>query len=292
MDPGPTSVPPRNIDIARLRSLSDSQSGPRPVAIEYAAVATDSRPGTLLVAGGGLRYDETAVLVWRLITPGGDTVINSGLTSEQAMASGFARYHPELQATVDSWLTAARKIAFTSEEIDHVGGLVAHLSENLDLVGKVSGNRDQLKAIRSLSPLTTKSLPAESAILVDQAGYFPIAPGIAAVCTPGHRKGSEMIYVRLQDGREYLFVGDTAPMRRNVEWQRPRSRYEAEWLGAEDRAATLAWIKGLSGLEAREPGLKIVYGHDLGWLTDPVAGPRFAPAAPSPVPVNEGQAAR
>ena len=292
IDAGPTSVAPRDIDIARLRALADGQPGARPTAIEYAAVATDSDPGTLLVAGGGLRSDETGVFVWRLITPGGDTVINTGLTEDQAMASGYSSYHPEIQATVGLWLHAARRIMFTSEEIDHIGGLVAELPMDKETAEKVVGNGEQLAAIRALSPMTTELLAPPLPALSGPTSYGAIAPGIAVVRTPGHLAGTQMIYVRLQDGREYLFAGDSAPMRRNVEWQRPRSRYVAEWLGHEDRAATLGWIKGLARLKQREPGLTLVYGHDYGWVKDPVGGPRFAPAPAGTLPASAHSAAR
>ncbi|MBX9884969.1 MAG: hypothetical protein K2X68_08350 [Novosphingobium sp.] len=289
MDPGPTSVAPRDIDIARLRALASSQTGNRPVAIEYAAVATQSVPGTLLVVGGGLKSEETGIFVWRLITPGGDTIINSGLTKDQAMASGYDQYHPEIQATVDDWLRTARRIIVTSEEIDHVGGLVALLPADREIAGKLIGNSRQIDAVRALAPVLMRSLGAPPAALADPAGYAAIAPGIAAVRTPGHLEGTQMIYARLQDGREYLFAADSAPMRRNVELQRPRSRYAAEWLGKEDRSATLGWIKGLARLKDREPGLTLVYAHDYGWLKDQAAGPRFAPA-PASLQARNGQA--
>lgn len=290
MDPGSGSVPARSIDIARLRALADSQSGPRPVAIEYASVATSSGPGTILVAGGGLKTDETAVFVWRLITPGGDTVINTGLSETQAVASGYGQYRPEIQATANDWVHAARRILFTSEEVDHLGGLVMLMVTDSEAAAKVTGNAEQLTALRQFAPAMAKALPPPLKALTEPPGYAAIAPGIAAVRTPGHLPGAQMIYVRLQDGREYLFVGDTAPMRRNVEWQRPRSRYSAQWVGNEDRAATFAWIKGLGELHAREPGIKLVYGHDLGWMEDGVNGPRFAPAAATrPAPDQGGQ---
>lgn len=290
MDTGPTSVPARDIDIARLRMMADSQSGPRPIAIEYAAVQTETVPGTVLVAGGGLRSVDTAVLVWRLVTPGGDTVINSGLTADQALASGYTHFDPAMQATADGWLQAARRILFTSEEIDHVGGLVSLLTADRDIAGKVIGNRAQTTAIHALAPGLTKLLKPPLAALSAPAGYEAIAPGIAAVHTPGHLPGTQMIFVRLQNGREYLFAGDSAPMRRNVDWQRPRSRLSAEWYGTEDRAATLGWIKGLARLKAREPGLTIIYAHDFGWLKDPDAGPRFAPAPQRPLAAGARQA--
>lgn len=290
MDPGPTSVAPRSIDIARLRSLADSTPGPRPVAIEYAAVATDRLPGTLLVAGGGLRPDDTAVFVWRLITPGGDTIINSGLTERQAMAARFNHFHPELQRTADQWLRTAHRIIFTSEEIDHIGGVIALVLSDRSIVGKLVGNARQVDALRALAPVIMKSLAPPPAALNNPAGYAAIAPGIAVVRTPGYLDGTQMIYVRLQNGREYLFAGDSAPMHRNVDWQRPRSRYMAEWVGQEDRAATLGWIKGLALLKAREPHLTIVYGHDYGWTTDAVAGPHFVPAAATALRAGQRQA--
>lgn len=292
MEPGPSSVAPRDIAIARLRALADSQKGARPVAIEYAAVATNSEPGTFLVAGGGLRSEQTGVFVWRLLTPGGDTIINSGLTEDQAKAGGYNHYHPEIQATANSWLLAARRIIFTSEDIDHVGGLVSFLLTDQSIAGKLIGNPRQIETVRALAPSLVGTTEPVPAALTDPAGYAAIAPGIAIARTPGYLDGAQMIYVRLQDGREYLFVGDTAPMQRNVEWLRPRSRLAAEWYGHEDRAATLGWIKGIARLKEREPGVTIVYGHDYGWLQDQTLGPRFASAPASKVPSDAQKSGR
>lgn len=289
MDPGPTDVPPAPIDIARLRALAGSVEGAAPLAIEYAAVATDSEPGILLVAGGGLRGEDTAVLAWRLITPGGDTVINSGLTENQALAAGYNRYDRKAQRAVDGWMRAARRIIFTSEDIDHVGGLVTDLPSGGDTAAKVIANAEQSAAIRALAPVFAQKLAPPLPALAGPSRYGAIAPGVAALRAPGHMPGTQLIYVRLQDGREYLFAGDCAPMRRNVDWQVPRSRYSAEWKGHEDRAATLGWIKGLAQLKAREPRLTVVYGHDFGWLRDPVNGPHLAAAAPSAAIRSAGQ---
>jgi glyoxylase-like metal-dependent hydrolase (beta-lactamase superfamily II) len=278
MDTGPTSAPMLPIDLARLRAEAARIPGPRPVAIEYAAVATHTSPGTVLVAGGGLKTEETGVFVWRLVTPGGDTVINAGMTPDQALASGFSNFHPAVQTAAQDWLLAAQRILFTSEAIDHVGGFVAVMPRANDVAKHVSGNAAQINAIRQLAPRLSAALAPPVAALSGPPGFAGLGPGIAGIRTPGHLPGSLMIYVQLQDGREYLFAGDTAPMRRNVTWLRPRSRYAAQWLGSEDRAATMGWIKGLAALQAREPGLTVVYGHDLGWLQDPVSGPRFVAA--------------
>ncbi len=278
MDTGPTSAPMLPIDLARLRAEAASIPGPRPVAIEYAAVATQTSPGTVLVAGGGLKTEQTGVFVWRLITPGGDTVIDAGLTRDQAQAGGFSNFHPAVQSAAQEWLIAARRILFTSEDIDHVGGLVAVMPRANAVALHVSGNAAQIKAIRQLDPRLTAALAPPVAALSGPPGFAGLGPGIAAMRTPGHLPGSQMIYVQLQDGREYVFAGGTAPMRRNVTLLRPRSRYAGEWQGSEDRIATMGWIKGLAALKAREPRLTVVFGHDLDWLQDPVNGPGFLSA--------------
>ena len=300
MEPGPTSAPIQPIDLARLRAEAAKMPGPRPQAIEYALIAHQPIPGTLLVAGGGLKTDETGVFVWRLVTPGGDTVINAGLTQDQARASGLANFDAGLQATALDWLRKARRILFTSEEIDHIGGLVSVVPTASEIASKVVGNDAQIIAIRQLDPRVANTLAAPVADLSAKpsatrpatgpatpeasGGYAALAPGISAVRTPGHLPGSQMIYVQLEDGREYLFVGDTAPMSRNVAWLRPRSRYAATWQGSEDRTATMGWIKGLAALEARYPALKLVYGHDLGWLQDKANASHFAAAGAAPTP--------
>jgi glyoxylase-like metal-dependent hydrolase (beta-lactamase superfamily II) len=291
MDPGPVSAPLRPIDIARLRAEAGKPRGPRPTAIEYAVMATQSRPGILLVAGGGLKTDRTSIVAYRLVTPDGDTVINAGLTRAQAKASGFATYHPEVQTTVDGWLRSAQRIIFTSEDIDHIGGLVTVMPAVGQVAARTVTNDVQARTIAELQPMIAAALKPPLAALSGPPGYAGIAPGIAVVRTPGHTPGAQMIYVQLQDGREYLFAGDTAPMRRSVSWLRPRSRYLAEWLGTEDRAATIGWLKGLAALQAREPRLTLVYAHDLSWLEDPVKGPRFRPASSMAAnPDNSGSA--
>ena len=291
MEPGPISAPAMPIDIARLRSEAARQTGPRPTAIEYVAVASQNTAGTLLVAGGGLRSDETAVLAWRLITPGGDTVINAGLTDYQAMSSGFAAFSPPFQATLNTWVSAARRVIFTDEDIEHIGGLATVLPKANAVSAKIIGNAAQIAAIRELVPATADALAPAAAALSGPPGYAGVAPGIAVLRTPGHLPGSQMIYVQLENGREFLFVGNTAPMKRNVTWGRPRSRYAAEWLGSEDRTATTGWIKGLAQLQTREPRLAFVYARDLAWLRDD-AGPHLTVAPAGPVTAADKAAAR
>lgn len=264
-------IPARTIDLAGLRRAAQEVPGPKPVSIEYAPVAVRRMVGAVLVAGGGLKPDLVAAIAFRLVTPGGDTLVDSGMTRAQAHALGYAEWNARAQARVDGWMRSARLIVLTHEHAEHSGGYRA-MPAFREIAAKGVFRTEMVPELRALAPATARFLP-RPLIFGDMAA---IAPGVVLLHTPGHTAGAQMVYVQLQNGREYLFTGDTASMWRNVGWLRPRSRLATDWAAPEDRAATIGWIKGLAALHKREPGLTLVYAHDLAWLQSPRIGPRFA----------------
>lgn len=262
--------PPNTIDIGRLRQAAQDIPGARPISIEYTAVAVRRLPGALLVAGGGLKQDFVGSTAFRLVTPGGDTVIDSGLTEQQAREIGFKAYNPQAQRTVDQWMQKARIILFTHEHADHIGGFLGSPAFPA-IARKAVITPEMLPGIRSISAGAAARLPKPLVF----GDYAAVAPGVVLLHTPGHTPAAQMIYVQLQNGREYLFTGDTASMRRNISWQRPRSRLMTDWVQPENRNATISWIKGLAALQKAAPRLTLVYSHDLTWLQSK-RGPGFA----------------
>ncbi|MCH7627269.1 MAG: MBL fold metallo-hydrolase [Proteobacteria bacterium] len=272
IDARTAEAPTPRIDIAALRRAADRIPGPRPVEIAYAPVAVRRMAGTMLVAGGGLRSQLVGKVAYRLVTPGGDTVIDAGPNRAQAEEIGFGHFNDAARHQVDGWMMRSRRIVFTHEHPDFVGGFTT--SALFDQIApKVVVTRVQVETMDRMRP----GVKAQVAPVVDAQGPTPIAPGVVFVPTPGHSRGSQMIYVRLADGREYLFAGDTAAMQRNVTWQRPRSRLASAWQGGEDRAAVVGWLKALAALHTQAPGLTVVYGSDLTWL-ESRRGPHFRSA--------------
>ncbi len=265
------TVPASPIDIAAIRRAAGTIPGARPVSIAYAPVAVQSMPGILLVAGGGLRQQLVAKVAFRLVTPGGDTVIDAGPNRVQAEEIGFDTFNDPARRKVDGWLANASRIVFTHEHPDFVGGFTASPAFD-QLATKVILTRRQAETMDRMRP----GVKDQAARIVDDSRPTPVAPGVVIVPSPGHSRGSQMIYVQLADGREYLFVGDTATMQRNVTWQRPRSRLASAWQGGEDRPAVIGWLKSLAALRSQAPMLTVVYGGDLAWLQNPRIGPRFA----------------
>ena len=95
-------------------------------------------------------------------------------------------------------------------------------------------------------------------LMIDYDRYFPFAPGMALIKAPGHTPGSQMIYVVLASGKEYLFVGDAAWHMDNIRLVRGKN---APFL-AEDAKNVMDELRWLHALLDAEKNLVIVVSHD------------------------------
>ncbi len=259
---GPANAPLRRIDIAQLRKAADAMPGEKPTGLEYAIIATRKVPGAALAAGTGLRQITSGVMAWHVRTPTGGIVIDSGLSRSDAERMGFANYDKRAEALVGRWMAGADLILFSHEHLDHVGGFLDY------------PDFEKIAAKAVLSPGMVQGMTAlwrENAQLLSSPRQFapiePVAPGVVLIQTPGHTPASQMIYVRLQNGREYLFTGDTASLASNILFERPRARLLTDWMVKEDRVATLGWIKGLNALRAVNVSIVLIPSHDPVWIT-------------------------
>ena len=86
---------------------------------------------------------------------------------------------------------------------------------------------------------------------------------------PSHTPGSQLIFVRLADGREFLFAGDIASFAQNWQEIRARSQLVSRWFGPEDRGEVYSWLLTIKALKQAAPALKVIPGHDFEWLENP-----------------------
>jgi glyoxylase-like metal-dependent hydrolase (beta-lactamase superfamily II) len=91
----------------------------------------------------------------------------------------------------------------------------------------------------------------------------------------GHTPGSQMIYVVLQSGKEYVFAGDVAWHMDGVRQIRGK---DAPWITEDEpnMAAELSW---LNTLMKTEPNVSVVISHDedqrLQYIRERVLGDGF-----------------
>jgi glyoxylase-like metal-dependent hydrolase (beta-lactamase superfamily II) len=271
IDNRPGDAAAKSITIAQLRDLAASQPGPAPNAVEVEQVAYRVLPGNLFAAGSGMKPQEISVLSWRLLVPGqGAIMIDGGIAEIDARAIGMDRFHGDRQARVEAALRDTALVLATHEHTDHQGAIV-RLGQDV-VNGPARFNAGQLPPAPLAATLAWGSQPIP-AVRIAADGPQAVAPGVVVIPAPSHTPGSQMIFVRLEDGRELLFAGDIATMTSSWQETRARSRLVGEWLVSEDRAEVYSWLRTIKSLKLQAPALMIVPGHDWsGIRADPVLG--------------------
>jgi glyoxylase-like metal-dependent hydrolase (beta-lactamase superfamily II) len=261
LDNRPGSDPSPEIRIADLRHLASAIPGPHPDRVALQQVGWRRVPGTLFVAGGGLKRRMLSIQAGLISGPWGDIAVDSGFGPQDAVKMGLEGYQPANQARVDDALRRARLIVFTHEHVDHLGGLL-RLNDWRAVIAHALITPEQTPTGTVARTLPWPKGAAAAIHPFRYTGMVAIAPGVVLIRTPGHTPGSQMIYVHLADGREVLFAGDTATMTRNWQELRARSRLIGDLVVHEDRAAVFGWLKAIRRLHSVAPEMTIIPGHE------------------------------
>jgi glyoxylase-like metal-dependent hydrolase (beta-lactamase superfamily II) len=267
LDNRPGDAKAKPITIGQLRTLAAALPGPAPNAVELELIAFRRVPGTLFAAGTGFKRRLIGVMAWRLPVPGGKPiVIDSGFGRSIAATMDLEKFYGDAQDRTDQAMREAGLILVTHEHSDHEGGLIAlHdravLTKALLNPSQISGNR-----WTELLPWGKEQRPSPAL-----SGGAPraVAPGVVVIPAPSHSPGSQMIFVRLGDGREFLFTGDIATMAKSWQALRARSRLIGDFIVHEDRGEVYAWLRTIRVLKATDPGLVVLPGHDFESVVDP-----------------------
>lgn len=256
------------LDLAELRQLAGSIPGTAPSAVEAECSAFRRVPGNLMVAGAGIKRKSVCYMAFRLPVAGGRPImIESGISAKIAEAIGVEKFFAPTQQRIEDALDQAGVVLVTHEHPDHLGALVAH-----------GGS-----ALAKAAMLNPRQLPPapQAAKLAWQAGAIPqprisgerpqaVAPGVVVIPAPNsHTPGSQMVFVRLADGREFLFAGDLSSFAQNWMEQRGRSRFVETWIAPQDRDEVFGWLRAIWKLKQSDSRLTIVPGHDFEWLQTP-----------------------
>lgn len=264
---------PYSVDLDEVRLLATAAPGDLPLRINGILVAENQFP-RLGVIAGTLDTTPTSIahVAYQVVYADSTVIIDTGMDRElnETMQEG-SPYFPENYERLQHAMRVASAIAIPHEHVDHIGGVVR--SPYLDEIApKTILTPEQLDGItvRPLMPdLTLSAADAARFRPVDYTGYYPLAPGIVLIKASGHTPGTQMIYVRLEDSAEYLFVGDVAWSMDNIFTLTSRPRLVASFMLDEDSAAVvgqLAWLNKLHN----EGELILVVSHDLGQFQEQI----------------------
>ena len=244
------------LDFAALHQAADAIPGEKATRIEVETVSHTPVPRIAMVAGTGWKKIDMVRNSYRVVFPEGSLIIDTGQDRADALRFGANAYDVEAWTRILAGIASADTIVLTHGHGDHADGLAAS-ADVPGIAGKARLSAAQMATMANGGLDTSAFRPT-----LDYDGVLALAPGVALIAAPGHTPGSQMVYVQLAGGQEYLFMGDTASMADNVRLGRIRSHYVTDRIGKDDRHAVFLQTAALQRLAAEDPGLVLVPGHD------------------------------
>jgi len=261
--PQAPSGSPWSADIREIRHTAALIPGRKPSRINVLKFAESHRTKNFSVKGEPATPSVQARTVFQVVYPDGFVMVDAGMDEPMHKQIGRGAeepYFPEQAQQVDKALRGARAIVFTHEHGDHVTGVIRtpYLSE---LAPKTILTRAQVRTLETTPQFPDLRITEEQAQryhVIDYEHYMAFAPGWTLIKAAGHTPGSQMMFIALDSGREYLLIGDAAWHMDSV---RKVTGKDAPWI-VEDASAVSDQLKWLNTLSNTEKNLVIVASHD------------------------------
>ena len=255
--------PPALASLDELRQAARMIPGRRPVRVNVLKFAESRRTKNFSVKGAAPEPSIQARTVFQVVYADGTIMIDSGMDEQvhKTVGRGVAEpYDVDAAKQVEKAVRGARMIVMTHEHGDHVAGVIRS-PYAAELAPKTVLTRTQVQTLLTNPQMPEIKLTEDQAkryIVIDYEKVYPFAPGMALMKAAGHTPGSQMIFLTLESGVEYLFIGDSAW---HMDGIREIKVKDAPWI-KEDEAALTAQLTWLNGLSRTDKNLVIVVSHD------------------------------
>jgi len=252
-----------SVRLDEIRQVAAMIPGRRALRINVLKFAESRRSKKFSVQGAPDEPSVQARTVFQVVFADGTVMIDSGMDEQVHRFFGrgvIEPYYPDAAKQVERALRSARAIIITHEHGDHVAGVI-RTPLIAELAPKTLLTRTQIQALESDPQMPEIKITPDMAShynVVDYEKFLPFGPGVTLIKAPGHTPGSQMLYVALESGREYLFIGDAAW---HMDGVRLIKGKDAPWI-QEDQAALLAQLEWLNELYRTEKNVFIIASHD------------------------------
>ncbi len=256
--------------LQRVRQAATMVPGELAVSINFVKVAESHRTYAAVIEDGSDEPFISARTAFQIVYAQGTIMLDSGMDEAVHRFYGFGReepYWPDTNDAVQEALRRAQLIIITHEHGDHVAG-VLRSSHRDELAAKTILTKAQAQTLNLAPQLPEIALTparARDYIVVDYELVLPVAPGIVLIKSPGHTPGHQMIFTRLADGQEFLFIGDIGWSLDNITELKLRPAATIARVGEDPQALMhqMVWVKRVM----TEDGLIVVPSHDDRLLT-------------------------
>ena len=274
------TAPAWSADLNEIRHVAAMIPGARPLRINVLKFAESRRTKNFSVKGAAKEPSIQARTAFQIVYRDGTVMVDSGMDLQ--VHKFFGRgveepYFPDQAREVERALRSAKAIVMTHEHGDHVGGVIRS-PFFAELAPKTVLTRTQVQTLLTEPQMPEIKLNPETAkrfIVVDYEKYYPFAPGMALIKAPGHTPGSQMIYLVLESGKEYVLAGDVAW---HMDGVRTITGKDAPWI-TEDEASIHDELSWLNMLTRTEKNVTVVLSHDdeqrLDYIKQKILGDRL-----------------
>ena len=264
------SAAPGLLDIDQWRSMIRDAGGDLPTEIRVLEVGHDSAPMLAARAGAFTGQWLTSYNSVQIVFPDNMLVIGGAL--DRATSEGMVQvpedwaFDDAAYRTVVDAMLKADKVLMTHEHLDHVMAIARHPDPDA-IAPRLWLNAPQLATLPQFAdgdlPGVLRDLPPR----LDGTVQL-VAPGVVAIPMAGHSPGAQLFFITLQDGHEYLMIGDTVWSMSSIDelTMRPVFTQFIVFDPDEDRAAIRQQIRAIHDLMQANPQLTVFPSHDRIWL--------------------------
>ncbi|RPJ42443.1 MAG: MBL fold metallo-hydrolase [Chloroflexi bacterium] len=246
------------LDLSKIRQMAQEKPGNLPVRLNAVVVGEGTFPRAMVIAGAGFQSERMPVAAYQLVYDDHTVMVDSTFPKEdfeQMFPGGL--FDSQKYDSLQQALQKSRLILLTHMHLDHIAG-ITHAPNAAALLPKVLLSQEQIADMSAETGEMANLFEKVQAVTYEK--YYAAAPGVVLIKSPGHSPGDQLIYVRLQDGREYLLVGDVVWNSANITQATGRPLL-LRLLMQEDWQKSSNEIRALHDLVETEP-IHLVITHD------------------------------
>ncbi|MFC1726875.1 MBL fold metallo-hydrolase [candidate division KSB1 bacterium] len=242
-----------------IRNAAGMIPGPFPNSVNVLKICSLTAPSSLVIEGRSSGSVDAVHTMFQIRYPDGWIMVD---VSGDKELLGEEKINEEAFRQSVEALIGANLIIVTHEHFDHIWRLFN--SPNAEQYAKKSIlTSEQVNSLITKPSHPKVGLTEKDADRFQTVSYdkiFPLAPGVVLIKAPGHSPGGQMVYIRLDSGKELILSGDVATMKEGIDKGLQKPENVSKQAG-EDRdaiAKQLKWLKEVEGM-----GVVVVVSHDL-----------------------------